>query len=184
MASIEWGNVGEWVGGVSAAIAVAFAGYELRRVRTDRQQAETEHREAMARAVSVSAEYPQTTQSKIARANAMREHGQDAVYLGVKGEVHNGGDYPIDDVIVYIADFNHQDSLPGHEGRNALEYGLGTVAARSMTSFAEPSVEFVGEPIFGEITSMAAVRFTDAWGTHWYRAARVLEQRESPPRWC
>lgn len=174
---IELGNVGEWLGGVAAAVAAGFAAVEIRRARLEREQEELQRREerhedqmAEVRAISV---------------NATFDDGSPGLAPGdphvttMTYEVHNGGRYPIDEVVLLVA--------AGHEGDpqsgSALELVIGTVAAgRSVTGDHEVRLDH--EPVFGELTRLATLLFTDAWGRHWHRGGQTMEELAYPPRLC
>lgn len=196
--ALQYGSVGEWVGGVAAALGLFFAGIEIRRARQEREQEEKrrvddeiERRKAMARAVGVNAEYPDVTVEEIAATHpwAVEESEGDPhlkddryVWYGVEYQVTNGGDYPIDNVLLAIRD----PGKPPHDDpqiTTAAEEVIGTVAGGQTVS-GRRVVHFTDHPVFGELTSLAAVLFTDTWNTHWYRASGELVERDQPPRIC
>lgn len=51
-ASAEWGTVGEWVGGLATAGALAVAGFQVRELRRSEERADLRQRRAAARSVT------------------------------------------------------------------------------------------------------------------------------------
>lgn len=177
--AVEWGNVGEWVGGLAAAAGLAFAGWEVRvasRRRREDQAAQREavlrdqefHREAMGRSVSV---------------QAIPNQREDGTWF-CKYEVHNGGDYPINGAVVVIGDPGAEDYRPLDQVGTASETVIGTIAAGSSVNGTFDHLHFSSAPAFAELTGLASVLFTDAWGQHWASSPTGLEKRLAPPRIC
>lgn len=198
LASVEWGTVGEWLGGMSAALGLLFAGLQIRLATQQRRQeeklrtsAEEIRREAMARSVSVNAYYNNAdTKDVLAEypwaADAPSGVGQDtgeSVWLKMEYRLHNGGDLPIDNVVVVVGDPSAPTYRPQAQVGTATEIVIGTLAAKE-TDEDQRLVRFGAEPVFGELTALAGVLFTDAWENHWYRAPGKLERCEGPPRIC
>lgn len=176
--ALQWGTVGEWVGGLATAAGLVFAGWQIRRDALTRRAAENRRieeeearREAMARSVSVRADLTPTG----------REQGRFLYQLDCRA--HNGGDFPIDDVVVVIADPAAPIRDLANQQGAVREIVFGTVAAGE-TQSDKQNLTFDAQPVFAELTSLAGVLFTDAWGNHWYRAGGTLRRRELPPRIC
>ena len=176
--AVEWGTVGEWVGGLATAGGLIFAGWQIRQDSRSRRAAEKRRiedeearREAMARAVSVTADLKRVG----------REKGRYVYETDCR--VHNGGEFPIDDVVLVVADPAARGRDLARQHGTALEIVIGTVAAGA-TDGDNHKLTFSEDPPFLELTSMGGVLFTDAWGTHWYRSRGTLERREQPPRMC
>jgi len=170
-----WGNVAEWVGGLATALALLFAALQIRAAKEQRvaeerhrMDAELEHREAMARAVGV-------------RSFAYDEDGSWYVDYSLQ----NGGEYPIDDVVIVVTDPGSPEHRPEDQAGTALEEVIGTVLSKETISEKRNKVEFTGEPVFGERTSLASILFTDTWGNHWAKTPLGgLIRRDQPPRIC
>jgi hypothetical protein len=170
-----WGNVAEWVGGLATALALLFAALQIRAAKEQRIAeeehriaAELEHREAMARAVGVR--------------SVTYEDGGDWY---VDYALQNGGEYPIDDVVVVIADPGSPEHRPEDQAGTALEAVIGTVLSKETIREKRNKVAYKREPVFGESTSLASILFTDTWGTHWAKTPLGgLIRRARPPRIC
>lgn len=181
----EWGTVGEWVGGLAASLGLVFAAWEIRASTRERHAAEArrvadeeERREAMARSVSVRADLGVEPTTDLPGPPT----GGPCAYR-MSYRLHNGGEFPIDDVVLVVADPGADaPSLQDQKG-TALELVVGTVASGD-TEEGEELVTLTERPAFEELTSLAGVLFTDTWGTHWFRAPGVLERRNSAPRIC
>lgn len=183
--SVEWGTVGEWAGGLATAGGLLFAGYEIsasRRDRADeekrRREAESQQREAMARAVGVTG-IPQ----RVERSVYEDEDGSPGEERWeVEYTVHNSGEYPIDKVVLKVLDPGAPESKEPRP-RNAIEVVLGTVLAKAAYS-DRAEFTLAREPAFSERTQMVSVDFTDTWSQSWHRAPGVLERRDHPARTC
>jgi hypothetical protein len=92
-------------------------------------------------------------------------------------DIHNGSDYPIENVMVVIKD-------PGLEGDptdqmgTAIELVIGTVAAGAHdTGLIDKNwLRFTRDPAFGELGYLSTLLFTDHWGNHWAVTAAKLVQ--------
>lgn len=176
---MDWGTVGEWVGGLAAAGGLFFAGWEIRRSREQRESDEHEHRQAMARSVSVTADFG------TAEPFVLHDDQPEAIRVPAAIAVHNGSDYPIDNVVAVIGDPWKPGYDPSRQIGTAAEVIFGTIPAKSSRDDTRSEgVVFSAEPAFGEWPNLSGVLFTDTWGKHWWRAPGVLEARESPPRIC
>jgi hypothetical protein len=171
--ALQWGTVGEWVGGLATAGGLVFAALEIRATRRDRlaeerrRISETDaHREAMARAVGV---------------NALPVLDQEGNWE-VEYEIFNGGSYPIDNVMLVVADPG-VDHDPTEQRGTALELVLGTVLPGRPVTGRQP-LSFTADPVFAQVTHLAALLFTDTWDQHWARGPGVLRRRLDPPRSC
>jgi hypothetical protein len=170
-----WGDVATWVGGLATSAGLIFAAYQIRLANLQRRNEETrriqdegDRRVAMARAVGVR--------------SVVKQEGPDW-FVGFT--LHNGGDYPINDVVVVIIDPGAPVIAPERQQGTALEYVVGTVLPKETISEEKYPVHFTAEPAFGEITSLGAVLFTDTWGQHWARSTLGgLTPQEHPPRIC
>lgn len=170
--STVWGSVGEWIAGLAAAGGLLFAAQEIHLSRQQRVEEaekrraeEEEHREAMARAVGVQG-VPNKQKKR----------------WTLKYTVHNGGQFPIDDVVLVVSD-------PGREGNpqdqtgTAIEVVIGSIMP-GQTVQDEIEVPFTREPAFAEMTRLTGVLFTDTWKQSWYKAPGCLVKRTSPARTC
>lgn len=183
--TVEWGTVGEWMSGAAASVGLAFAALEIHASRGQRRDeeerrvaAEIERREAMARAVGVTGIPQRVDRSVYERGDPPPE----AERWKVEYTVHNGGEYPIDKVVVEVLAVGGGESEEWRP-RAAVEVVVGTVLGKQTY---EGSVEFgLGrEPAFAELTNMVSVNFTDTWNQSWHRAPGVLEPRDHPAHTC
>jgi membrane protein implicated in regulation of membrane protease activity len=172
-AATVWGTVAEWVAGLATSGGLIFAALQIRASLEQRKEEENrrqdelqEHRQAQARSVGVNVEVEQSDDS-----------------WTIKYTIHNGGDYPIDDAMLVIADWSNEWNLADQQG-TALELVVGSVMPKQTLRDEYPGVKVPVEPIFGELTRLAGLLFTDTWDQHWYRAPGQLERRENPPRIC
>jgi hypothetical protein len=172
---LDFGNVAEWVGGVATAAGLFFAAMQIRLAskkraaeEARRAAADAEHREAMARAVGIRSV----------------SYEKDAKWH-VEFSLQNGGEYPIDNVVVVITDPGSEEPRPEDQVGTALEQVIGTVLSKETLQAGPEIVHFTREPVFGEYTNLASVLFTDAWNQHWAKTPLGgLIRREGPPRIC
>lgn len=171
-ASTVWGSVGEWIAGLAAAGGLFFAAQEIHLSRQQRieeaeqrRAEEAEHREAMARAVGV-----QGIPDKVKK------------QWTLKYTVHNGGQFPIDDVVVVVSDPG-RDGDPQDQTGTALEVVIGSIMP-GQTVQDEIEVPFSREPAFAEMTRLTGVLFTDTWKQNWYKAPGYLVRRATPACTC
>jgi hypothetical protein len=170
-----WGNIAEWVGGLATALALLFAAIQIReakeqRIAEERHRvaAELEHREAMARAVGV-------------RSVTYEENGSWYIDYALQ----NGGEYPIDNVVVVITDPGSPETRPEDQAGTALEAVIGTVLSKEIIRETRNKVAYSREPVFGESTNLASILFTDTWGAHWAKTPLGgLIHRDQLPRIC
>jgi hypothetical protein len=168
---VELGDLGTWVAGIATATGLWFAGIQIRDNRRERKaqedqrrQDEFERREALARAVAISS-------------LAQREgDGWTIEYT-----LLNGGDYPIESVVV-VAHSLDPGCKPRNQQLTAFQMVIGTMHQ------AQLHKETVGvhfdyrEPVFGELTALASVIFTDTWRQTWWRAPGEIERMDGPAR--
>jgi hypothetical protein len=136
----------------------------------------------------------------------LREHGRDvgpplaqrdmAQRVGVRAvpsktddgkwevaySVHNGGDYPINTLLLAVNDPG-QDGRPEDQMGTAVEVVMGSINAGEISQ-GRTHVHFKAEPSFGELTYMAAVLFSDHWGNHWATKGGEVMRRPYPARVC
>lgn len=170
--STVWGSIGEWFAGFAAAGGAVFAGMEIHSSRKQREEEaeqrrvlEEQHREAMARAVGV-------------QGIPIREKKR----WMLKYTVHNGGEFPIDDVVLVVSDPG-VSGAPQEQTGTAIEVVLGTVMSGQSVQ-EEVELRFSREPAFSESTRLTGVLFTDTWNQSWYRAPGYLVKRAAPARTC
>jgi hypothetical protein len=171
----NWGNVAEWVGGLATAAGLFFAAMQIRLASKERAAeearkttVEAERREAMARAVGV-------------RSLAYEKDGQWYVDFSLQ----NGGEYPIDDVVIVITDPGSEGQRPEDQIGTALESVIGTVLSKETIERTGEVVHFTREPVFGEDINLASVLLTDPWNQHWAKTPLGgLIRRADPPRIC
>lgn len=166
---MDVGSAAEWAAAIFTGGGLAAAVVQLRMGRIEAQQerirereAEEERREAMARAVGVTARWQPGP-------NGGPLPGHDA-QTPVATTVMNSSAYPISNaVLVLDADDPHEivigTILPGQELKDTHK-----VRRR--------------EVVFGEITGGAKLLFTDTYGNHWARSTESLERRDQPARTC
>jgi hypothetical protein len=95
----------------------------------------------------------------------------------------NGGDYPIDNVVLLVADPGaDRVDLETQQG-TSMELVIGTMLPKQ-TIKDELFVVLSADPAFGELNSLAQVQFVDTWGQSWIRGPFVLRQTENPARSC
>jgi hypothetical protein len=189
LGAIVWGSVGEWVGGLAAAAGLFFAGYEIRAAKQERAREEEQRREdlrlereAMARAVSITASVADATEGEIATRYARADRGclpEHSVWYLLTYSIHNGGSLPIDDVVLSAGDVpvlpEQREALVSPESQEVI----GTVAAGATVTGSKVTF-FYGEPAFGEFPYLASLRFTDAWGN--YCCVRQGDSSHNPSR--
>lgn len=187
--AVQWGTVGEWVGGLATTGGLVFAGWQILLTRQERQKeeqrrliSEQQYREAMARSVSVQAAYETTNTAEIHEHHPCVAEDHWTWYRAVY-HIHNGGDYPIDNVVLLFRDPGSPDEIDDPQAGASCELVIGTLAAKGAAEGGH-IVHFGREPYFAEITNLAGLLFTDTWSTHWHRAPNTLERREHPPRIC
>lgn len=194
IAAIEWGTVGEWVGGLAAALGLAFAAYEIRASIAQRREEEARRvkderirREAMARAVSVSTTPRDVDLRTVAEAyrwaDIHRLADEGGQWYHLEYSIHNGGDLPINNVVLFAGDVQvsaHEQSDLTHPSSQTV---IGTIAAGATEQ--DSSITFFrAEPALGELTSLAYIEFTDAWSQSWRRRPGELVRTETAPRIC
>lgn len=169
-----WGPVGVWVGGLATAIGLVLTAIELRAASQQREvesertrRAEDERREAQARAVAVS--------------SIADQRGKNKWYI--KYKIMNGGDYPIDNAVLVVADPGADEVDLADQRGAAMELVLGTVLPKELIE-DEVLVRFTEEPFFVELSSLALILFTDTWDQSWARGPGRLERRDYPARTC
>lgn len=101
----------------------------------------------------------------------------------LSNKLTNGGDYPIDNVVLVVADPGAVDSDPLRQLGTAAECVIGTILPKE-TIEDEMTVLFAADPAFGELTALALVLFSDTWNCHWARGPMLLERRETTARSC
>jgi hypothetical protein len=103
----------------------------------------------------------------------------------VEYSLQNGGEYPIENVVVIIADPGSEEQRPEDQVGTALEDVIGTVLSKETLTPRPQMVHFAQEPVFGETINLASVLFTDAWNQHWAKTPLGgLIRRKGPPRIC
>lgn len=136
----------------------------------------------------------------------LREHGRDvgppvvqremAQRIGVRAvpnknedgkweveySVHNGSKYPINTVLLAVQDPG-QEGLAEEQIGTAVQVVIGNINAGEESS-GKTHVHFSRDPVFGQLTYMAAVLFTDHWGNHWATKGREVMRRPYPARVC
>ncbi len=171
----HWGSVGEWVAGLATAAGLIFAGRQIRDATAERAEedarrraSEIERREAQARSVAV-------------WSVADRGRSRDDKWT-IRYNVLNGGDYPVDNAVLLVADLRG-DYDPITQRGTAHELVLGTLIPGRLL---EDSVEVTlsNEPSFGELGALVDVIFTDSWNEHWARGPMLLARRPSAARSC
>ena len=162
---IVWGSVPDSVGVFFTGLGFAAAVYQLREgrlaqaaERVDARDAESERREAMARAVGVKASWGETDQAK----------GETPVSI----DIINSSPFPIDAVVVRITTDNEYP----HE----VVYGSLLPGEKTHDTFVVNRTGLV----FGELTGGAEILFTDTYGGHWRRTPSQLERRDQMARIC
>jgi len=100
----------------------------------------------------------------------------------VEYTIHNGGDYPINTVLLAVNDPG-QEGLPEEQMGTAVEVVIGNLNSGE-TSQGRTHVHFSAEPMFAEMTYMAAVLFSDHWGNHWATKGGEVIRRQYPARVC
>lgn len=187
--ALAWGTVGEWVGGLATAGGLIFAGLEIRMSMRQREAEEQRRREdedkqrkAMARAVSINAYYEEDDDYVVRQGSWASDEIKDVPWMKMEYTVHNGGEFPIHNVVVVVVDPG-AEAEPEEQRGCAKEIVIGTLAAKE-TVQDQSAVRFTEEPVFGELTALAGVLFTDVWGNHWYSGGGRLVERDSPPRIC
>ncbi len=171
---LQFGTVGEWIAGAAAAAGLFFTGLEIRASKVERKLEEERRRAdelnrrmAMARAVGV-----QAIPSCDARGR-----------WSVRYQVHNAGDYPIDNVVLVVGDPGAETMSLADQVGTVIEVVLGTVLPNQSV---EDTVDlnFTREPAFGDLTRLSGLLFTDTWNQPWFRGPGVLEKQPSSPRVC
>ena len=92
--------------------------------------------------------------------------------------VHNGGDYPIDNVVMVVPRFLYDWHLAEQVVPSIA--AKGTLPSERVRLHVDPDFD----PGFNELTDTAWLRFTDVWGNHWARRPGELERHERPARRC
>jgi hypothetical protein len=169
----QWGNVGEWVGGLGAAGGLFFAAIQIRQASLTRaaeaerrEDDEQERREAQARSVAL-----------------FSLAGERDGKHFVKYRLMNGGDYPIDNVVLVVADPGADYIDLSQQRGTAIELVIGTVLPKEVQE-DETEVHFTRLPAFGELNSLAQVLFVDTWNQSWVRGPMLLERTTAPARSC
>lgn len=169
-----WGPVGTWVAGLAIAAAVLFGGVQLRATRLEqrdehqrRRHEEAGRREAMARSVSVTA--------------VVKEQDDEWV---VDYTIANGADFPVDDVVLLVADPDADEVRPQEQVGTCLRLAIGTLHHKEVVRDVHGPVRMKREPAFGEIDGLASVSFTDPWGQAWWRAPGEIARVEERARGC
>jgi hypothetical protein len=100
-------------------------------------------------------------------------------------DIHNGSDYPIENVMVIIKDPGLEGD-PSDQMGTAVELVIGTVAAGAHDTghIDKDWLRFTRDPAFGELGYLATLLFTDHWGNYWAVTATKLVQKEYPARSC
>lgn len=98
-------------------------------------------------------------------------------------QIHNGGDYPIENVVIVIDDPG-RDGDPLDQSGTATELVIGPVAAGATESGRIEHMHFTREPAFAELTHLATLLFSDHWGNNWAITGTRLVERKSPARTC
>lgn len=175
---VSWGSVPDWVAGVGAAAGLGFAGWEIRRSREQREQAdraaakaEADRREAMARSVGVRVEVGECDPP-------------DGVRWVVNYKVVNGGQHPISAAVLVVRDTGTDDTDMAIQQGCALELVLGTVLPGETLTGGPYEVDFVSDPVFGELTQLGGLIFTDVWGQTWFSQGTELERSDYQARIC
>ncbi|TFV65789.1 UNVERIFIED_ORG: hypothetical protein E4P37_08640 [Bacillus sp. AZ43] len=106
---------------------------------------------------------------------------RDGVFF-IKYTLVNGGDYPIDNVVLVVADLV-ADCVPQEQRGCALELVVGTMYQKQVIE-DEAAVRLRGAPAFAEITALGSILFTDSWGQSWWRGPGQLQLRDVPARVC
>lgn len=98
--------------------------------------------------------------------------------------VHNGSDYPINTVLLAINDPGQDGQVEDQMG-TAHELVIGNMApGETVEGRITEHVHFSREPVFAELTYLAAVLFTDHWGNHWAANGREVVWKRYPGRMC
>ena len=170
--AVVWGPVGTWVGGLATAGGLVFTGVQLRDARRDRReevdrrrQDEAERREAMARSVSVD--------------TVVHRIGDEWV---VDYTIVNGGDFPIENVVLLVADVDAVDVRPADGVGTCLQLVVGTLHHKEIVRDDHGPLRIKREPASGELTALGSLRFTDTWGQSWWRGPGRLERTADPAR--
>jgi hypothetical protein len=173
MSAIQWGTLGEWVGGGATAAGLFFAAYEIRSSKrqretedANRKTEELERREAMARAVGF---------------RVVPDQDKDGQWH-VRYEVNNGGDYPISNAVLVIADPGQRGDLAEQVG-TALEVVIGSIMSRKSFEGSSP-IMFTRPPAFSEMLTLGGILFSDTWDQHWFSSSHGLVRRSRLPRMC
>lgn len=170
---VRLGDLGTWVGGLATASGLWFAGIQIKDSREERKAEEKrrraeelERREALARAVAI---------SSIARCD---DDGWTISYT-----LLNGGDYPIGSVVV-VGESLHPECMPKYQQFTSFQNVVGTMHQGQLVE-DEVKVKFkYREPVFGELTNLVSVIFTDTWGQSWYRKSGSVERLGQQARIC
>ena len=91
----------------------------------------------------------------------------------------NGGDYPIDNVVLVVADPGAEYVDLAQQQGTAVQRVLGTMLPKE-TQESAVEVTFTSDPVFGQCNSMAQVLFLDTWNESCARGPMVLERMEAP----
>lgn len=181
---LDWGSVPAWVGGMATALALVFAGVQIRLSRIERhedelvrQAAVRDDRVANAKAVSVRCSF-----------DAIEGHGaasdaNEVSAFHVQWTLTNGGRFPIWQTVLVLGDTGTSPESWADQAGTAYELVLGPVAPGETRS-GEMDVTFTYEPHYSEFDGLSAVLFSDVWDQHWYWRAPNLVQREQPARNC
>ncbi len=169
----QWGTVGEWLGGLGATGGLVFAAMQIRAASharaaeaERRETDEQERREAQARAVAL---------------YSVAEE-RDGKHF-VKYRLMNGGDYPIDNVMLVVADPGAEYINLAQQQGTAAQLVIGTVLPKE-TLDDETEASFTEQPAFGQLNALARVLFVDTWDRSWMRGPMVLERTAAPARTC
>jgi hypothetical protein len=97
--------------------------------------------------------------------------------------IYNAGDYPIHNVVLVIDDPGMEGG-PGMQEGTAREIVIGTLNAQESADGREKNVKFFREPVFGELTMLAVVLFSDRWDNNWAVSSSGVTRMKNPPRVC
>lgn len=179
---IDWGSAPEWITGLATAMALIFAGIQIRNSRVERHNDEQVRREtileerlANTRAVSVRATF-EPSQCPAADETCSRAH------YSMEWELVNGGKFPIWQTVIVVGDTGTLEAWASQQD-TAYEIVLGVVAAGD-TRTGNAEVSFSSEPHYSELDGLTSLLFSDVWDQHWFWRPPELVRREQPARNC
>lgn len=154
-AAPEWGTVGEWVGGLATAGALAIAAFQVRELRRSEQRADLRQRTAAARSVSVVADLV---------------GGQSDRQIALR--VRNAADTPVFEALCIVF---------SPDGGTLAQVRIGTVAGGSDNALTARADLKALPWSAGHGRLRTELRFVDAYGTTWRAIDGRLEELLGAP---